>query len=100
MEYYFNSSDGYYHPLNEETHNLSTVGDQWNNLLNELGAQKYYSPAELESRSYQNVFRLSCNNLIPTLNFFGIPVFDYKIWLFLMLISIMGWVIYKLHDMS
>jgi len=63
---------------------ISVVDD----LLDQVGGELLYP--EGTTKNYESVARLKCDkSLNPELTFFGIPIFDYKIWLLLIVIYCM-----------
>lgn len=61
------------------------------------GAELIYPSGEA-GRDYKGVVYLKCNaDFNPRLTFFGIDLFDYKIWLFLVIIYILVILLFKLN---
>lgn len=60
-----------------------------NQLLKEQNAQRLYQ-TNIKRNNLDNFILIKCNkNYSPRLTFFGIDIFDYKIWLFLIIIYVM-----------
>lgn len=75
----------------------NTVGELWNLKLKEKGATMK-TPSVYGDRDYRNAVRIECEegDLTPKLRFFGINIFDYKLWLLLMVLSALAWAVFKI----
>ncbi len=99
--FYFNQTlCGYVCMSDNETCTGLNVGQIWDIKLNDLGGRKIYENDESTGRAYDDAFRLSCIELRPTFKFFGIPIFDFRIWIVLLLVSVFGMFVLKLHEMD
>jgi len=83
--YFFNSTIGRYQCLNTTYCGNITVGAYWTAKLKEK-AQLVKQDATIK-KSYSKAFTVTCKDLTPTFRFYGIPIFDYKLWLFMILLS-------------
>jgi len=55
--------------------------------------------SDSDRRNYKSLIYIRCNNNYnPRLTFFGIDIFDYKIWLFLAVIFILVTLLFKLNN--
>jgi hypothetical protein len=64
------------------------VSYEFNNRLKDAGATLIYKDSD--TKSFDKAVYLKCNkDFNPRLTFFGIDVFDYKIWLLLLIIAVM-----------
>jgi len=55
--------------------------------LDEMGAERLY-PTALSDKDYKSAVKLSCSNdFKPQITVFKIPIFDYKIWLFMFVLG-------------
>lgn len=75
----------------------STQGDNWNLKLQEQGA-KLTPPSTHGDRDYRNALRIECDigDLNPKLRVFGVNPFDYRLWIFLFILSALIWVVFKI----
>ena len=75
----------------------NTIGQLWNLKLKESGA-KIVPPSEHGDRDYRNAIRIECDNgdIKPALRVFGIEIFDYKLWVMLIILSALVWVMFKI----
>lgn len=65
-------------------------------LLTENEASLLY-PTTIDKRSVNNLITIKCNNNYnPRLTFFGIDIFDYRLWLFLIVIYVLAILLFKL----
>lgn len=87
--YYFDSSNGYFIPIGNSTSNYLTVAQMWDRKLEDLGGSLLYTSEIANEKAYNKAFKLTCHNLKPTLKFYGIPLFDYKMWLLLLVIGLL-----------
>lgn len=98
--YYFNFETGVYVCTNTTicgTNSTYTNNFLIDEKLENAGAELLYNPNE-DKYSYNKLIFVDCNaNLDPRLTFFGVDVFDYKIWLLLSIIYIafLGLSLYK-----
>jgi len=98
--YVWNITTGQYHCYDSEycgvnaTIVQSPVIDE---KLLRAGAERVYATTQ-QDRDYRSVVRIKCNNNFnPRLTFFGIDIFDYKIWLFLAVIWVLVMLFFKLN---
>lgn len=100
INYYYESSANTY-VCNDEScvddGELTTQGELWNQRLKEEGA-KLKTSSVYGEKDYRNAVAIECESgdLTPKLRLFGINVFDYKIWVFLMILSGLGWILFKI----
>lgn len=75
----------------------NTLGKRWNLKLREKGAT-LQPPSPHGDRDYRNALRIECDkgDLHPKLRVFGVNPFDYRIWLFLIILSALVWVVFKI----
>jgi hypothetical protein len=75
----------------------STVGKAWNLKLKEQGAT-IRPPSPHGDRDYRNALRVECDegDLDPKLRVFGVNPFDYRLWLFIILLSALVWLVFKI----
>lgn len=70
--------------VNLTAEQITPLADQ---ILLDFGAERLYTDTELD---YKKTVYIKCDsNLSPHITFFGIPVFDYKIWLVLIVLYVM-----------
>lgn len=83
--------------LNNETGNPSTQGQLWNLKLKERGAT-ITPPSVHGDRDYRNALRIECDagDLDPKLRIFGINPFDYRLWVFIIILSALVWLLFKI----
>lgn len=88
--YMWNQTSGKYHCLvpdkcgNSATQEISAIDEK----LDRAGAELLYT--DNDERGFTRVVGISCDaNLNPKLTFFGINIFDYKIWVILFIIAVM-----------
>lgn len=81
---------------NEEG-STNTVGELWNLKLKEKGA-KLRPESPYGEKDYRNALAIECDagDLNPKFRFFGIEIFNYKIWLLLILLSAIVWTAFKI----
>lgn len=88
--YYYEYDTGTYDCLDNDICglNASEIISLVDDLLENADGELLYKTSE--TKDYKSVVRLNCDKqLSPQLTFFGIPVFDYRIWLMLIIIYIM-----------
>lgn len=74
-----------------------TIGDVWNKKLLSIGA-KIQEPDDIPKRSYLKALAIQCDvgDVNPKFKFFGIELFNYKLWVVIMLLSLLIWGVYKI----
>lgn len=78
--------------------NLITVGQKWDDTLKNVGAKPLYGDLnETTNPSYEGMIGIKCVDMHPKLSIWHIDIFDYKIWVVLMLIAILIWAFKMLH---
>ena len=80
----------------DETCEGITLGDKWDAKLQEAEATYLYPEGYLDDTTYTKFVGIICTDIKPNLTIYGIPVFDYKIWVLLMLVAILVWFITKI----
>jgi len=92
--------DGYYFCHNDSICGNGTAGYKIiDEKLNQAGAEYYYTDGN--EKSYKNFIQFKCDSsLNPQLTLYGLPIFDYKIWLIGSLIFIMGYFLVKMKSTS
>lgn len=72
----------------------SSVGQRWNLLLRDVGAN-LREPSVYGDRDYRNAVSVECDagDVKPHLRFFGIEIFDYKLWIFLFILGVLIWTV-------
>ena len=80
-----------------EDNTTNSLGEIWNLKLREEGAT-INPPSEYGDRDYRNAINVECdpNDVKPNLRFFGVEVFDYKLWVMLMILSSLIWLVFKI----
>jgi len=80
-----------------ENGSVTTMGEAWNLQLKEKGA-KLIPPSEHGDKDYRNAIRIECDpgELDPKLRVFGINPFDYRLWLFIIILSALVWLLFKI----
>lgn len=81
-----------------ETENeTSTIGKRWNLLLKENGA-KIKPESPYGEKDYRNAVGLTCdvNDVQPKIKFYGINIFDYRMWVFLFILATLVWLVFKI----
>ena len=75
----------------------NTIGQAWNLKLKGQGA-RLTPPSQHGDRDYRNALRIECDNgdLNPKLRVFGVNPFDYRLWIFLVILSALVWVMFKI----
>ena len=101
INYYYESSNQQYvcndDSCIQEEGEITTQGELWNQKLLEEGA-KLKADSVYEERDYRNAVAIECEagDLTPKMRFFGINIFDYKLWLMLMVLSALVWAVFKI----
>lgn len=98
--FFFNQSSGYLQLTDPNLENVTTASDMWNDKLVNNGGRELYLSTDTDTKAYDKAFRLTCEDLSPTLKFYGIPMFDFRIWLFLIVIGVFIAVLLKIHSME
>jgi len=98
--YYFKSDSGKYtcYDLNICGDNITTetVEPAIDIELRDADAQLIYG--DFGESDYRRLLTFKCDKeLSPQLTIFGIPLFDYKIWVMLLLIYVFGAFLFKIH---
>jgi len=86
--YYYDSAINQY-VCEDETCMGITAGDIWDSKLLGKGASYLYPEGQREGVSYEKFAGITCKDLKPNITVYGIPIFDYRIWLFLMVCVIL-----------
>jgi hypothetical protein len=89
--YMWNSTDGLYYCIDDDICGVNATQSRpiVDEYLLRSGADLVYSDST-DTRSYTKAIRIKCDkNLNPDLTFFGIPLFDYRIWLVIIIIAVM-----------
>lgn len=75
----------------------ATTTELWNLKLKETGA-KIILQEEIARRDYRNAVSIECEpgRLDPEFKTFGIKIFDYKLWIILLLLTLLVWGVYKI----
>jgi len=98
--YVYNSSTGTYTCIDLDYCGSNATLEsipRMDDLLHDSNAELIY-PITQSDRDYRSVVRIKCNNNFnPRLTFFGIDIFDYKIWLFLAVIWVLVMLFFKLN---
>lgn len=87
--YMWNSSTGKYNCIDQDIcgANATYTNTILDDKLDRAGAKSFYTG---EKSSMEKAVYIKCDkNLNPDLTFFGFPIFDYKIWLVIMLIFVL-----------
>lgn len=88
--YVFNWTNGFLFCENDDICGVNSTGAYTvvDTQLMQGGAELLYE--DKDEKAYTRMVGISCNNnLDPQISFFSIPIFDYKIWVFLYVIGVM-----------
>lgn len=93
LNYYYNYSDGKYSCSNDAVCGINITANTTTYMIDEelknVKAELMYPPT-LNNKDIRGAVRFKCSgDMKPDLTFFGIPVFDYRIWLIGTLITMM-----------
>jgi len=82
-----------------EENGTNNLGEIWNLKLKEKGA-KIQPPSPYGDRDYRNILRIECDNgnVTPKLRLAGIDIFNYKLWVMLMILSALLWAVFKIKQ--
>ena len=74
--------------------------DQWDKILRDSGAEYMYAGGVDGSiaafNDYTRAVGVKCEELKPKIAFFGIVIFDYKIWMLIGILGVLFWVYWKI----
>lgn len=87
-DYFYSAQANLYLCENENCTGI-TLGDRWDDKLSKAGARLMYPEGELNKKDAESMVQVSCTDYKPTITVYGIPVFDYRIWLIIMLITLL-----------
>ena len=92
LHYYWQATTGQY-VCDDPTCTGITVGENWNNILEQNGATPLYADAYGEAKdiSHEAFVSVQCKDVRPKLTLYGLDVFNFQYWLIIMLIAIMFW---------
>lgn len=90
-EHYFYESALDKYVCEDETCEGLTASIIWNEKLSKAGGTLIYPEGKDTRRNYESFVGVICEDLEPKLAVFGIPVFDYKLWVLLMLVIMIFW---------
>ena len=101
VNYYYSFEDDSYVCEDNDICGNMTIGQNWNDLLKSVGA-KITPATTFTDRNYRNAVAVSCDvgDLQPQFKFFGIKVFDYKLWVGIYLLLGLIWIVYKIKYKS
>jgi hypothetical protein len=75
-----------------------TVGQKWDDTLKSKGAQVLYGDLnETIKPEYTGMIGIKCVDMRPRLSIWHIDIFDYRLWIVLMLIMILIWAFRMIH---
>lgn len=99
--YYYSYIDNAYVCTDLEVCGNMTIGQQWNDRLRDTGA-KITPASDSSNRDFQNAVGVECDvaSLQPQFKFFGIKIFDYKLWVAIYLLMAVIWMVYKIKYKS
>jgi len=96
--YYYEYDTGTYDCLDLDIcgENYTTVLSTVDDTIDEAEGQLLYSEND-DKNSIKRIAEIVCNEeMTPTLTFYSIPIFDYRIWVFLFIIIILAMFLFKL----
>lgn len=100
--YKFNSQTGYYECIDlDYCGDNATIQPDYliDNILNDAGYENLYQDSRSDEKSYERLITITCDdNLNPDLTFFGIPLFDYRIWLLIYVLAVMFWFFHVIRN--
>jgi len=86
--YYYDSAVDLYVCADETCAGI-TAGQIWDEKLINKGATYLYPEGTTTGTSYTKFIGVTCQDIKPVVGIYGIPIFDYKLWIFLMLIFLL-----------
>jgi hypothetical protein len=92
--YFYSQTDNYYRCA-DATCDGVTAGEVWDEKLVSRGATPIYKTIEsskLEGKAYNEGIGISCRDLRPKLSFYRLDIFDFKVWILILLLIILVWV--------
>lgn len=94
--YAWSFDEGNYYCYNQTVCGNGTQGFHLvDEKLENMGATPFYE--DPNEKSYKNMVSMRCSkNLNPELGVFGLPIFDYKIWVFGTLVFFMGYFLVRM----
>ena len=87
--YFYDSTRDNYFCLDETCTGI-TAGVRWDEKLRDSGAKMIYPEGQLNKKDADSMVQVSCKDIKPTITIYGIPIFDYRMWLIIMLITILA----------
>jgi len=98
--YFWSVVDGYYYCYDNSTCGNSTIGTTMlKEKLDDAGAEPLYKTKNEDD--IENLIQISCNTEYkPKITFLKIDIFNYKIWVLLMVISVLVVLLFKLKGSS
>ena len=95
-EHYYYDYNADLYVCGDETCSGITAGQIWDEKLQSKGAKPIYPEGQIAGKGYKKFIGITCYDLKPVVSLYGIPIFDYKIWVFLTLIGVIFWIIIKI----
>jgi len=95
-DYYYDSINDVYQCTSDECSG-KTAGDWWDEKLNDLGAVYLYPEGENNRVHFENFVGVTCQDLKPRIAVYGIPIFDYFMWLLILVISLLLWALMRFN---
>lgn len=99
LGYYWRQTDNYY-ICNDPTicAQAATISDWWNKKLIDSGATPLYPAGFTQGLTTDTIFSIQCTPALQAqFTIWGIPIFDYRLWLFIMIlilvIGLFKWVL-------
>jgi len=98
--YKFDSDTGYYECVDlDYCGSNATIQPDYliDSTLKDAGYENLYQDSRSGEKSYERLITITCDdNLNPDMTLFGIPIFDYKIWLLIFVIAMLFLFLHKI----
>ena len=88
--YYYDSAINLY-VCADDTCTGITAGQIWNEKLMAEDGKYLYPEGDKGGKSYTNFVGIGCKDIRPKITVFGIPIFDYQMWILGMLVFMLVW---------
>lgn len=72
-----------------------TLGQSWDELLIKNNAKPMYPEGDIAGINIDKFVGIKCESMRPKIAIYGIQIFDYRIWVVIMIISIMLWALIR-----
>lgn len=96
QHYYYDQSQNLYQCADLTCMGI-TQGQKWDELLKSKGATLMYNTIDETNPSSERFVGITCNELSPRLAVYGIDIFNFSMWMMIMVIILLLWMIKTIY---